>query len=463
MAQEVLSNGFKVLGAVCEILAARLYGAVDDLTDGAVLSCSHEPIAGSLASLQLGQIGSCTFRTVDMNSPGFWLRWVLPQSRDVIRVEFRLGAGARIDRFDVARDGDPAGSLAMDLSLEPVGDSVSFNVENTDPYWESVAAALDFEGRDLLPGVTATLLGGAAIDTTTKAAGSASLKSTGGQGNYLKLAGLQWSRIWTIEGWLRKNTSVSHVGGECLFRTSSAPVISVYMREGTRFSIFRDTSAYPASVGNVVLGEWAPFAAVANGSVVSLFIGGIKVGEEPYTDLAAGDLWIAGDPYPNQSWNGNVDGIKITMGVAKYTSGYRPEYFRLAASRGPLTQTTKRGYETTLLQSQVLPSEARPVPQGLQSMARYRASKLMDVECGGQGRIYGTVSRKETPANVPLRRRVRLHRSVDGYLARETWSKADGSYEFREISTRYEWDVIAWDHELQEFSTVANNQLAEVA
>jgi hypothetical protein len=73
------------------------------------------------------------------------------------------------------------------------------------------------------------------------------------------------------------------------------------------------------------------------------------------------------------------------------------------------------------------------------------------------------VSRKETPANVPLRRRVRLHRSVDGYLARETWSKADGSYEFREISTRYEWDVIAWDHELQEYSTVANNQLAEVA
>jgi len=109
------------------------------------------------------------------------------------------------------------------------------------------------------------------------------------------------------------------------------------------------------------------------------------------------------------------------------------------------------------------PSEAVPLQQGMQSMVRYRPSKLIDVECGGQGRIYGTVSRKETPANVPLRRRVRLHRSVDGYLARETWSNADGSYEFREISARYEWDVIAWDHELQEYSTVANNQLAEVA
>ncbi|RDI10557.1 LamG-like jellyroll fold domain-containing protein [Comamonas sp. AG1104] len=104
-----------------------------------------------------------------------------------------------------------------------------------------------------------------------------------------------------------------------------------------------------------------------------------------------------------------------------------------------------------------------PVLQGLQATSAHRTRKLIDVECGGQGRIYGTVARKNTPANVPLRRRVRLHRSVDGYLARETWSKADGSYEFREISTRYEWDVIAWDHELQEYSTVANNQLAEVA
>ena len=83
------------------------------------------------------------------------------------------------------------------------------------------------------------------------------------------------------------------------------------------------------------------------------------------------------------------------------------------------------------------------------------------MEFGGDGRIYGTVARANKPANSPLSRRVRLHRSRDGLLVRETWSKADGAYEFREISLRYEWDVIAFDHELQEFSTVANNQLAE--
>lgn len=107
-------------------------------------------------------------------------------------------------------------------------------------------------------------------------------------------------------------------------------------------------------------------------------------------------------------------------------------------------------------------SDVLPPAQGLQGTNRVRVRRLIDAECGGQGRIYGTVARKNTPTNVPLSRRVRLHRSVDGYLARETWSKPDGSYEFRDISTKYEWDVIAWDHELQEYSAIANNQRAEV-
>lgn len=109
-----------------------------------------------------------------------------------------------------------------------------------------------------------------------------------------------------------------------------------------------------------------------------------------------------------------------------------------------------------------VPLASPTLPQTL-VMTSTKTGKLLDVEFGGQGRIYGTVSVKGMPSNTPVRRRVRLHRSKDGYLARETWSKADGTYEFREISTRYEYDVIAWDHELQQYSTVANNQLAEVA
>ena len=118
-------------------------------------------------------------------------------------------------------------------------------------------------------------------------------------------------------------------------------------------------------------------------------------------------------------------------------------------------------YSMTLLGLRSLKG-VEPPAQGLGSTQRLREpGKLLDAEFGGFYRIYGTVARKGTPANVPLKRRVRLHRSKDGMLVRETWSNADGSYAFTEISGRYEYDVIAWDHERQDFSTVANNQLAE--
>lgn len=103
-----------------------------------------------------------------------------------------------------------------------------------------------------------------------------------------------------------------------------------------------------------------------------------------------------------------------------------------------------------------------PPPQGVLHTGFLSTGQFLDVEFGGKGRIFGTVARKNTPENVPLIRRVRLHRSADGLLARETWSKADGSYEFREINPHYEYDAVAWDHEMTYRTVVANNLVPEV-
>lgn len=89
--------------------------------------------------------------------------------------------------------------------------------------------------------------------------------------------------------------------------------------------------------------------------------------------------------------------------------------------------------------------------------------RKQDQENGGAGFIHGTVEQKLTgDTTLPLKRRVRLHRSRDGLLVRETWSDAQGNYRFDGLSTRYEYDVIAWDHEGQFRSTIANNLKPEV-
>jgi len=86
----------------------------------------------------------------------------------------------------------------------------------------------------------------------------------------------------------------------------------------------------------------------------------------------------------------------------------------------------------------------------------------IDGEFGGDCCIYGVVELYAQAGNIPLPRRVRLHRSRDGLLVRETWSDAQGNYRFDGITERYTYDVIAWDHEGLQQSVVANDLTPEV-
>lgn len=77
---------------------------------------------------------------------------------------------------------------------------------------------------------------------------------------------------------------------------------------------------------------------------------------------------------------------------------------------------------------------------------------------GGRGYIPGTVKRDADPADIPLRRRVRLHRDVDGMMLRETWSDATtGAYLFTDIDPTITYTVISYDHEHNYRAVVADN------
>ena len=92
-----------------------------------------------------------------------------------------------------------------------------------------------------------------------------------------------------------------------------------------------------------------------------------------------------------------------------------------------------------------------------------RTRLLIDVEHGGRGSIPGTVKRDADPTDLPLRRRVRLHREADGMLVRETWSDATtGDYLFTDINPALKYTVISYDHEHNYRAVVADNITPEV-
>lgn len=101
--------------------------------------------------------------------------------------------------------------------------------------------------------------------------------------------------------------------------------------------------------------------------------------------------------------------------------------------------------------------------------ASYSGPKLLalqksrDYIHGGAGFITGTVEEKATP-NIPLRRRVRLHRDVDGMMVRETWSHATtGAYTFTDINPAYTYHTIAFDYARNYRAVIADNLTPEVA
>ena len=74
-----------------------------------------------------------------------------------------------------------------------------------------------------------------------------------------------------------------------------------------------------------------------------------------------------------------------------------------------------------------------------------------------RGRIIGTVKRKGTPDNVPLARRVRLYRDVDGLFVAETWSNAAGDFVFENIEENVSYTTIAYDYEHNYRAIAADN------
>lgn len=83
---------------------------------------------------------------------------------------------------------------------------------------------------------------------------------------------------------------------------------------------------------------------------------------------------------------------------------------------------------------------------------------------GGAGFIASTVKEKNTPADTPLRRRVRLYRDVDGLLLRQTWSDATtGDYRFDDLDPTQHCTVIGIDHLHNHRAVIADRLLPEVS
>jgi hypothetical protein len=173
-------------------------------------------------------------------------------------------------------------------------------------------------------------VGNAQISTSVFKYGTGSM-AFDGSGDYLVQPYTQGQNFgtgnFTIEGWFYLN-SLSNtyyvLGGTWSVENSNEWLIQVQNNGNIRFLTSAGTSFYSAGI---TTGTWYHFAAVRNGTTITLYINGTSVGSYTNSNSIGSTAVTTYWGIQNASvwpWNGYIDDLRITKGYARYTANFTP-------------------------------------------------------------------------------------------------------------------------------------------
>ena len=201
-----------------------------------------------------------------------------------------------------------------------------------DPYYSLVKLLLHMDGTsgsttfvDNSPvGYTMTAVGNAQVDTANVKFGTGSLL-TDGNDDYLQTSSSITAAVsdpWTAELWVYSSAATPSIR----WNSTSASQFTLGFFDGVSVDfLLAPTSAASIASGNFALlpNTWN-FVAVVNEPATSsmkLYINGVQsASQTPKPMLTMGR--VSGPS--TTSFNGNIDDVRITVGVARYTSNFTP-------------------------------------------------------------------------------------------------------------------------------------------
>ena len=212
-----------------------------------------------------------------------------------------------------------------------------------DPYWQNVSLMLT--GDDFIDWSNQhnaiTVVGNTAINTTTKKFSTGSMYFDGG-GDYLRIPDSPQLQItggnFTIELWSYPLTGKQF---PCLFSnynsTSWAANTGVGLYAGhagtgdtTHYKLaWNGTWPKLTSSATINFNAWTHIALVKNGSTITLYLNGIA--DSSFTDSSnsyTAPMWWIGTggytPDNSDEFNGYIDDLRFTKGIARYTANFTP-------------------------------------------------------------------------------------------------------------------------------------------
>lgn len=472
--------GFDTRGRDLELSELQLWSSTAQLDGDAVVTCSHPPAEGAVASLSDGDLQTiCRWPSHVVQSPGFYIQWETAGAPTHIKIA--AGADAQAHLHACHLQTQVGGRWVKQRTYEGLQAAGSNDWYVTAPLARYVSHTED-----------------AVVTASTV---TCAIPSDVIAGHLLFAVIMHRSPLTPTAGW-----SVAVEVPKITSDVGVSQYLTVLVREAQAGDAGATVTFNQASVNRMIAG-----VVVVDTGGNSFDLASLVHTESPYKQTGPEDpcvspaitllesdfglfgvatYYYAIAPRDMNPWTVlppvvGVHGVTpaLVSGeqrrlVVSYAQGMVGNV--QATQYSPLSSAAQHAYSYFSLR--IRPSATRLLTQGRAAgvfLAAHRVAATapvlpqreialrplrflaLDMECGGNGGIYGTVELYAQAGNIPLPRRVRLHRSRDGLLVRETWSDAQGNYRFDHITDRYTYDVIAWDHEGLQQSVVANDLTPE--
>lgn len=185
-----------------------------------------------------------------------------------------------------------------------------------------------------------TTSAGASVSTTQSKFGGSSISFNGTNG-YLQLLNTRFNNIpastdFTLECWVY--TPTSSLAPAVWHNTSSSKIVAFYLTDSAVNTLYTiaGTFSYPSpnvavvrGTTNVTANTWTHVAFVRSGSTITIYVNGTASGTGT-SAYASNPLQLIGAISTGATtpdfyfFNGYIDDLRLTIGVARYTSNFTP-------------------------------------------------------------------------------------------------------------------------------------------
>jgi hypothetical protein len=176
---------------------------------------------------------------------------------------------------------------------------------------------------------TVTAVGNAQISTAQSKFGGSSILLDG-NGDFLSApSSIDFSDFgltnWTLEAWIYVLSSKNQMIINLTNTLTSNSGLGFSLSDGNNLKLDNGIAA-GINAGSVSLNAWVHVAAVRNSSTTTAFVNGLSVGTTTQTPNISQFAYVgrAADSSVPQFFNGYIDDLRITKGVARYTANFTP-------------------------------------------------------------------------------------------------------------------------------------------